>query len=90
MLTPYFFHSVFEAFTMDGIAKCAFGLQVDSQNNPDDPFVKHAKRVMDGTVESPVVMIAGWCIPLVINTFIERKKKEIRISLSSDNTLQKP
>eukprot|EP00057_Strongylocentrotus_purpuratus_P011651 XP_011666125.1 PREDICTED: cytochrome P450 3A24 [Strongylocentrotus purpuratus] len=52
-------NSVFEAFTMDGIAKCAFGLQVDSQNNPDDPFVKHAKRIMDGTVESPVAMIAG-------------------------------
>ncbi|XP_786226.3 cytochrome P450 3A56 [Strongylocentrotus purpuratus] len=37
---------LFEAFTMDGIAKCAFGIQVDSQNDPSDPFVTNAKDLM--------------------------------------------
>ncbi|XP_071488961.1 cytochrome P450 3A7-like [Diadema antillarum] len=33
---------------MDGIARCAFGLQVDSQNNPDDPFVENARQLING------------------------------------------
>ncbi|KAJ8310123.1 hypothetical protein KUTeg_011988 [Tegillarca granosa] len=33
------------AFTMDVIASTAFGLQVDSQNNPDDSFIKHARAI---------------------------------------------
>ncbi len=34
-------------FTMDVIAGTAFGLQVDSQNNPEDPFVKHGKAMLN-------------------------------------------
>nr|XP_054758348.1 cytochrome P450 3A24-like [Lytechinus pictus] len=55
---------VLESFTMDGIAKCAFGLQVDAQNNPADPFVKHAKKIVDAGVENPVLMLAGLFPPL--------------------------
>ncbi|XP_063958640.1 cytochrome P450 3A24-like isoform X2 [Lytechinus pictus] len=51
--------SVFESFTTDGIAECAFGLQVDAQNNPDNQFVKHAKAIMEASVKSPVAMLAG-------------------------------
>ena len=51
--------SVFETFTMDGIAKCAFGLQVDSQNNANDPFVKNAREIVGGEIFSPLVMLAG-------------------------------
>eukprot|EP00057_Strongylocentrotus_purpuratus_P031817 XP_785761.3 PREDICTED: cytochrome P450 3A56 [Strongylocentrotus purpuratus] len=40
---------LFEAFTMDGIAKCGFGIQVDSQNDPSDPFVTNAKDLMKNT-----------------------------------------
>ncbi|XP_069131896.1 cytochrome P450 3A7-like [Argopecten irradians] len=35
---------LFGGFTMDVISSTAFGIQVDSQNNPDDLFVKHAKQ----------------------------------------------
>lgn len=31
---------------MDAIAETFFGLQLDSQKNPDDPFVKNAKEVL--------------------------------------------
>uniref|UniRef100_A0A8C2BAX3 Thromboxane-A synthase n=1 Tax=Cyprinus carpio TaxID=7962 RepID=A0A8C2BAX3_CYPCA len=37
-------HKCFGCFTMDVIASVAFGTQVDSQNNPDDPFVNHASK----------------------------------------------
>ena len=49
----------FEAFTMDGIAKCAFGLQVDSQNNPDDPFVKNAKTFTANQLLDPILLLSG-------------------------------
>ncbi|KAK3578025.1 hypothetical protein CHS0354_006698 [Potamilus streckersoni] len=32
---------LFGAFTMDAIACTAFGIQINSQNEPDDPFVRH-------------------------------------------------
>ncbi|XP_063957974.1 cytochrome P450 3A9-like [Lytechinus pictus] len=50
--------NLFEAFTMDGIAKCAFGLQVNSQNNPSDPFVTNAKELMKNRI-SLKVLVAG-------------------------------
>ncbi|XP_022082458.1 uncharacterized protein LOC110974857 [Acanthaster planci] len=39
---------VFGGFTMDVIASCAFGLNVDSQKNKDDPFVQNAKILLSG------------------------------------------
>ncbi|XP_060066275.1 cytochrome P450 3A2-like [Ylistrum balloti] len=38
---------LFGGFTMDVISSTAFGIKVDSQNNPDDLFVIHAKRMFD-------------------------------------------
>ena len=32
---------------MDVIASTGFGIQVDSQENPDSPVVKNAKKVFD-------------------------------------------
>ena len=43
---------------MDVIAKCGFGLEVDSQQNKDDPFVKNAKKAAEFTFFKPAVMIA--------------------------------
>ncbi|XP_033761677.1 cytochrome P450 3A8-like isoform X2 [Pecten maximus] len=34
-------HTLLEAFTMDVIASTGFGLKIDSQKNPDDPFLKN-------------------------------------------------
>ncbi|KAL3842938.1 hypothetical protein ACJMK2_020911, partial [Sinanodonta woodiana] len=38
---------LFGAFTMNTICSTGFGLQVDSQSNPDDPFVKNAKKALN-------------------------------------------
>ncbi|KAK3088326.1 hypothetical protein FSP39_017639 [Pinctada imbricata] len=42
---------------MDVIASTAFGVNVDSNNNPDDPFVKNAEKFISVTLTSPVFMI---------------------------------
>lgn len=37
----YFSFRFFSHFTMDAIASTAFGIDIDSQKQPDDPFVKN-------------------------------------------------
>ncbi|XP_063953067.1 cytochrome P450 3A24-like [Lytechinus pictus] len=47
-------------FVMDSISACAFGLDVDSQDNPGHPFVDHAKKVIQsGFVFSPLIAITA-------------------------------
>ncbi|XP_060066281.1 cytochrome P450 3A2-like [Ylistrum balloti] len=38
---------LFGGFAIDVISSTAFGIHVDSQSNPDDPFVKHVKKLLD-------------------------------------------
>ncbi|PIK42887.1 putative cytochrome P450 3A24 [Apostichopus japonicus] len=45
--------------TMDCIAKGGFGLQVDSQEDPNDPFVNHAKAIINMNLLNPRVIIAS-------------------------------
>ncbi|XP_048463519.1 thromboxane-A synthase-like isoform X3 [Rhincodon typus] len=42
---------------MDVIASVAFGTQIDSQRNPDDPFVKHAKMVFNVNFFKPLIFL---------------------------------
>ncbi|XP_033752022.1 cytochrome P450 3A29-like [Pecten maximus] len=44
---------LFGGFTMDVISSTAFGIHVESQTNPDDLFVKHAKRMFDISFTKP-------------------------------------
>ncbi|KAF8794483.1 Cytochrome P450 3A21 like protein [Argiope bruennichi] len=48
IITPAFtskrMRSMFNTFTMDVIAKAAFGTQIDSHNDPDNAFLKEAKK----------------------------------------------
>ncbi|XP_069131892.1 cytochrome P450 3A5-like [Argopecten irradians] len=49
---------LFGGFSMDVISSTAFGIHVDSQNNPDDLFVKHAKQMFNiSFTSSPVVLL---------------------------------
>ncbi|XP_019636169.1 PREDICTED: cytochrome P450 3A27-like isoform X2 [Branchiostoma belcheri] len=45
------------AFTMDAIASVAFGTDIDSQRNPNDPFVVHAKKGFEGPFKNPLFWI---------------------------------
>ncbi|XP_057203960.1 thromboxane-A synthase [Triplophysa rosa] len=59
-------HRCFGCFTMDVIASVAFGTQVDSQNNPDDPFVHHASKFFSFTFFRPL-MIFLIAFPFLLN-----------------------
>uniref|UniRef100_A0A672FFS2 Thromboxane-A synthase n=1 Tax=Salarias fasciatus TaxID=181472 RepID=A0A672FFS2_SALFA len=50
-------HKCFGCFTMDVIASVAFATQVDSQNNPDDPFVHHAQMFFNLFFFRPVLLL---------------------------------
>ena len=45
----FFSNRIHQCLTMEVIVSSAFGFQVDSQNNPDDPVLKAAKMTMTDT-----------------------------------------
>uniref|UniRef100_A0A673WII6 Thromboxane-A synthase n=1 Tax=Salmo trutta TaxID=8032 RepID=A0A673WII6_SALTR len=47
----------FGCFTMDVIASVAFGTQVDSQKDPDDPFVHHAQKFFSFSFFRPIMFV---------------------------------
>ncbi|WAQ94508.1 CP3AO-like protein, partial [Mya arenaria] len=46
----------FKTLTMDVICSTAFGIEVDSQRHLDDPFVKHASNILDGSITRTVLI----------------------------------
>lgn len=42
---------------MDVIASVAFGTQVDSQKDPDDPFVHHAQKFFSFSFFRPIMFV---------------------------------
>ena len=54
----YRFARMFSAFTMDVIARCAFGLNIDTLGNNDDPFIQNAQFVLNPPInKSPFVTL---------------------------------
>ncbi|KAL3842943.1 hypothetical protein ACJMK2_020916 [Sinanodonta woodiana] len=50
---------LFGAFTMDAICCTGFGLQIDSQSNPDDPFIQNAKKALNISVGNVKFLLAA-------------------------------
>ncbi|XP_072241537.1 thromboxane-A synthase [Leuresthes tenuis] len=71
-------HKCFGCFTMDVIASVAFATQVDSQNNPDDPFVRHAQMFFTFSFFRPIMLffIAFPAIMSPIARFIPNKRRD--------------
>ncbi|CAK6960136.1 thromboxane-A synthase [Scomber scombrus] len=71
-------HKCFGCFTMDVIASVAFATQVDSQNNPDDPFVNHAQMFFSFNFFRPIMMvfIAFPFIMAPLAKFIPNKRRD--------------
>ncbi|KAK2509316.1 hypothetical protein MC885_013010 [Smutsia gigantea] len=42
---PITMKDIFGAYSMDVITSTSFGVNIDSLNNPQDPFVKNAKKL---------------------------------------------
>uniref|UniRef100_A0A3Q2QAZ5 Thromboxane-A synthase n=1 Tax=Fundulus heteroclitus TaxID=8078 RepID=A0A3Q2QAZ5_FUNHE len=71
-------HRCFGCFTMDVIASVAFGTQVDSQNDPDDPFVRHAQMFFSFSFFRPLMLffIAFPNIMAPVARFIPNKRRD--------------
>uniref|UniRef100_A0A8B9KQ09 Thromboxane-A synthase n=1 Tax=Astyanax mexicanus TaxID=7994 RepID=A0A8B9KQ09_ASTMX len=71
-------HRCFGCFTMDVIASVAFGTQVDSQNDPNDPFVHHASKFFSFSFFRPI-MFVFMAFPFLIrphNSIIPNKSRD--------------
>lgn len=55
---------------MDVIASVAFGTQIDSQNNPDDPFVRHAQLFFSFSFFRPLMLFFSMFYNFITFEFI--------------------
>uniref|UniRef100_A0AAQ4RL57 Thromboxane-A synthase n=1 Tax=Gasterosteus aculeatus aculeatus TaxID=481459 RepID=A0AAQ4RL57_GASAC len=83
-------HKCFGCFTMDVIASVAFGTQVDSQKNPDDPFVRHAQMFFSFSFFRPIMLffIAFPFITAPLARFLPNKRRD-QMNHFFINTIQK-
>ncbi|XP_004629099.1 thromboxane-A synthase [Octodon degus] len=47
----------YQAFATDVVASVAFGTQVDSQKDPEDPFVQHCRRFFTSRIPRPLLVL---------------------------------
>ena len=58
LLYLLFTHSILANFTMDCTGRTMFGIDVDSQGEPENDFVKNCKEIMNMGVGRLSVLIA--------------------------------
>ncbi|CAH1269438.1 CYP3A4 [Branchiostoma lanceolatum] len=58
------------AFTMDVIARTAFGTEIDSQHNPQDPFVAMGKKAFNVTFSRPSLLLF-FMFPSIMKPILE-------------------
>jgi hypothetical protein len=51
--------SIFGAYSMDVITGTSFGVNVDSLNNPQDPFVEKTKNFLKVDLFKPLIFSVG-------------------------------
>jgi hypothetical protein len=49
----------FKRFTMDSIWNCAFGLDIDLQNNPDNEYFTRCEEVFSNNLRFPIYFKLG-------------------------------
>ncbi|XP_071382422.1 thromboxane-A synthase-like [Centroberyx affinis] len=78
-------HRCFNCFTMDVTASVAFGTQLDSQKNPNHPFVHHAKMFMSFNFTKPIMLlfIAFPSILAPLLAFLPKKRQPNNFFISS-------
>eukprot|EP00105_Crassostrea_gigas_P040033 XP_019924181.1 PREDICTED: cytochrome P450 3A4 [Crassostrea gigas] len=54
---PIDFKDVFGAYTLDVIASTGFGMDIDSQKNPDNDFVKYTKKFLNISFTPILILI---------------------------------
>ncbi|GIZ01346.1 cytochrome P450 3A28 [Caerostris extrusa] len=56
---------MFQGLTMDVIGRTAFGIQTDSQNNPNDPLLRSSQVFLSGDIRNPIAVLR-MCFPSLI------------------------
>lgn len=51
--------SIFGAYSMDVITSTSFGVNIDSLNNPQDPFVENVKQLLKFDFLDPFILLMG-------------------------------
>ncbi|XP_035692120.1 cytochrome P450 3A8-like [Branchiostoma floridae] len=59
------------AFTTDVIARTAFGLEIDSQHNPEDPFVVYSKKAFNFNFLNPLIWLF-FLFPSIMKPILEK------------------
>ena len=58
--------SMFGAYSMDVITGTAFGVNIDSLNNPHDPFVEYSKNLLKFRPFDPLILSISMCNTLFL------------------------
>ncbi|XP_034507280.1 cytochrome P450 3A29-like [Ailuropoda melanoleuca] len=53
---PVNFKDIFGGYSMDVITSTSFGVNIDSLNNPQDPFVENAKKLLKFDFPDPFLL----------------------------------
>ncbi|KAM5261910.1 cytochrome P450 3A12-like isoform 2-T2 [Hipposideros larvatus] len=53
---PITLKDIFGAYSMDVITSTSFGVNIDSLNNPQDPFVKNIKKLLNFNILNPLIL----------------------------------
>ncbi|KAB1263438.1 Cytochrome P450 3A8, partial [Camelus dromedarius] len=56
---PVTMKDIFGPYSMDVITSTSFGVNVDSLNNPQDPFVKNGKKLLRFDFLDPLLIISS-------------------------------
>jgi cytochrome P450 family 6 len=56
-------------FTTDVIASCAFGINSNSQKDPDSEFGRHVRSVFTFSVKKGLAMLFAWFAPSLNKIF---------------------
>uniref|UniRef100_A0A8D2IXJ8 Uncharacterized protein n=1 Tax=Varanus komodoensis TaxID=61221 RepID=A0A8D2IXJ8_VARKO len=98
---PIDMKDIFGAYSMDVITSTSFSIEVDSINNPNDPFIAHIKKLLKFSILNPMIilivvfpfltplmnkLIFSLVPPTFINFFIDVVKKIKKDRQKNDHT----
>ncbi|XP_064630991.1 cytochrome P450 3A9-like isoform X2 [Lineus longissimus] len=60
---PFNVYAMFQGLTLDIIGECAFGMRVESQKNPKDPFLLRCRQIFLYGAQRPILILSAMLLP---------------------------
>ncbi|XP_061455312.1 cytochrome P450 3A29-like [Rhineura floridana] len=79
---PIDMKEIFGAYSMDVVTSTSFSIDIDSMNNPNDPFVTHIKTFLKFSFFNPLMIL------IVVFPFLAPLLNKLNISLGSTSFLK--